>query len=235
MGATMRRNLSLAGLATAVALTAVPLASADTLVVGNPPNSGNCFPLGCVLWAPEYQQVYARGDFPSQLTITGLTFYNTLGGADNGFNGGTYTFALSSTSKLVDGLDLTNLANNIGADNTVVFSGTLPAGPIPVGGNQTIVFSTAFTYDPASGLNLLLDINSPAPIQVSSFFDEDLGNAGGLFSRAMTPGCCTGFSDDGLVTGFVTVPAPKLSSLPALLGVGLGSFAFAALRRRRTT
>ena len=224
------RNLPLAGLATAVMLATASLASAGTLVVGNPPNAGNCFPFGCALWAPEYQQVYARTDFPSQLTISGLTFYNTLGGAGNGFNGGAYTVALSSTSKLVNGLDLTNLANNIGANNTVVFSGTLPAGPIPIGGSQTIAFSTPFMYDPGSGLNLLLDVTSPAPIQVLSFFDEDLGNAGGLFSRAMTPGCCAGFSDDGLVTGFVT-PTPEPASLALLAG---GLLAFAALRRRRT-
>jgi hypothetical protein len=160
-------------------------------------------------------QVYAKADFPDQLLITGLTFYNTLGGAGNGFNGGPYTIALSSTPKPVNGLDLTNLSNNIGADNTVVFSGLLPVGPIPVGGSQTIVFSTPFTFDPASGLHLLLDVTSPAPIAVSSFFDARF-DAGGLFSRAMTPGCCLELSDFGLVTGFVT-PTPEPASL-ALLG-----------------
>jgi len=221
------RNVPLASLVAAVMLAAVPLASAGTLVVGNPPNSGNCFPFGCAIWAPEYQQVYAKADFPGQLSITGLTFYNTLGGAGNGFNGGLYTIALSSTPKPVNGLDLTDLSNNIGADNTVVFSGLLSAGLIPVGGSQTIVFSAPFTYDPASSLNLLLDVFSPAPIQALSFFDEDFGNAGGLFSRAMTPGCCLGFSDTGLVTGFVT-PTPEPASV-ALLGFGL--LGLAALRR----
>ena len=91
---------------------------ASTLVIGNPPNGGNCFPLGCPTWAPQYQQVYARSDFSSPITISGLTFYNTLGEANNGFDTGTYSFSLSSTSKAVDGLDLSNLNNNIGANNT---------------------------------------------------------------------------------------------------------------------
>ena len=205
-----------------VAMHVVTVSSgyASTLVIGNPPDAGNCFPLGCQIWAPQYQQVYASSDFSSPIMISGLTFYNTLGQANNGFDTGTYSFSLSSTSKAVDGLDLSNLNNNIGANNTLVFSGTLPQGPIPVGGSATVTFSTPFTYDPGSGLNLLLYIQSPNPGLSLSFFDADNGNAGGLFSRAMTPGCCFGTSDWGLVTGFVT-SAPEPATL-FLVGVGIG-------------
>src|SRR3954452_4643954 len=104
----------------AVLGTAPLAASASTLIVGDPTGAGNCIPFGCNFWEPEYQQVYASTDFPSQLTITGLTFYNS-GPFSSGFNGGTYTLALSSTSKAVNGLDLSNLSNNIGSDNKVVF------------------------------------------------------------------------------------------------------------------
>ena len=100
--------------------------------------------------------MYASTDFPSQLTITGLTFYNS-GPFSSGFNGGTYTLALSSTSKALDGLDLSNLSNNIGSDNKVVFSGTLPVGPIPVGDRTTVPRPSLMTRQPA---DLLMDVTS---------------------------------------------------------------------------
>ena len=214
--------LRFAGFALAVIFGAVPLASASTIIIGNTPNGGDCAPFGCSLWAPQYQQVYAASDFSSALTIMGLTFYNSLGQATNGFNGGTYTISLCVDSAPVNGLDLSNLNNNVGANNTGVFNGTLPQGPVPVGGSDTITFSTPFTYNPLSGLNLLLYVQSsnpipiinPSPFIFGSYFDANNGTAGGLFSRAENPGCCMSFSDWGLVTGFVTGQVPTVPEPP---------------------
>jgi len=70
----------------------------------------------------------------------------------------------STTTRSVAGLSAT-FAENIGADNTLVLSGTLnwATGNVPGPGNtlqfdMVFPFTTPFLYDPAAG-NLLLDIH----------------------------------------------------------------------------
>ena len=125
-------------------------------------------------------------------------------------------------------LDLGTLSNNVGADNTLVFSGPLPG---LAGGVLHIVLSTPYTYDPANG-NLLMDLFSSGGSGGGVFMDARNGTAGGLFSRAMTPGCCSGDSDWGLVTGFSTgVPEPSTWALMLLGFAGLGAAGYRASRK----
>lgn len=218
----------------AAALSAAALfstaASAGTITIGGPgdANSGNCFPFGCTTWAPQYQQVYGSSNFSGTITIKDLVFYNNnLPGGS--LNTGTYTIDLSQTSAAVDGLNLTNLSSNIGGHDVTVFSGSLPA---LAGGMLTIALSTPYTYNPADG-NLLLDINGSGLTGGGIYLDADNGSAGGVFSRAMTPGCCTGTSDWGLVTGFTIgggVPEPATWAA-MLLGLGMVGAGLRTARR----
>ncbi len=138
-----------------LALCAVP-ALAD-VVVGNPPDqgTGNCFPWGCA-YSGEYQQVYNQGQFSGPITITNLEFYNTQ--VDFGAtttNTGNFAISLSTTAADWNTLSGT-FANNIGANNTLVFSGSIFQA-WAFGDVLHITLSTPFTYNPADG-NLLMDV-----------------------------------------------------------------------------
>ncbi len=212
-------------------LVALPVL-ADTIILGNPPDpgSGNSFPFGSPYNA-EYQQVYAGSAFSGPIQITDLYLYNTQ--FDSGATStpsGTYTVNLSTTSAGVGSLSPT-FADNIGANNTQVFNGSIQQS-WNFGDTLDIHFSTAFTYDPGAG-NLLLDvmgngINTPGNIyyDVSSF---------GPFQRVYCPSglqCSTGVADNdgyGLVTGFgYTIPEPGTL---VMMGTGLIGLV-GAIRRR---
>jgi hypothetical protein len=134
-----------------------------------------CEPFGCptavltggggtslLSWTPEYQQVYAKTAFTlGSYTFTGI-YFPVLGNG-GAPNGGTFQISLSTTSAPVQntgntgtGLNRTSLSANLGADNTVVYVGPLPAIS---GGMLTITFTTPFAYTPSMG-NLLLDVQS---------------------------------------------------------------------------
>jgi len=88
----------------------------------------------------------------------------------------------STTTRSVAGLSMT-FADNLGADNTLVFNGTLnwTTGNLPGPGNTRqfdIVFpcTTPFLYDPAAG-NLLLDTQLSDDGQSQSItLDTEMGN-----------------------------------------------------------
>ena len=111
-------------------------------------------------WTPEFQQVYSALALPpGSTTFTGIAFY-CYGGQPNS---GTFKISLSTTSAstspndtypFVTGLNASNLSTNVGSDNTVVYTGTLPSLS---NGMLTITFTTPFTYNTANG-NLLLDV-----------------------------------------------------------------------------
>jgi hypothetical protein len=141
-----------------------------------PPTDAMCEPFGCpqailtnsggevspLSWTPEFQEVYSSLALPpGSTTFTGIAFYCEGGNP----NGGTFTISLSTTSAPTSpndtypfdtGLNTSNLSTNVGSDNTVVYSGALPALS---NGMLTITFTTPFTYNTADG-NLLLDVQS---------------------------------------------------------------------------
>jgi hypothetical protein len=111
----------------------------------------------------RYQQAYWSSEFPGQMKITGVRFRPDVTGGAFASTLPDVQINLSTTNRPVDGLSLT-FSDNPGADDTVVFSGSLSLSSAyggPLGGPKwfdiVINFSTPFAYEPALG-NLLLDI-----------------------------------------------------------------------------
>jgi hypothetical protein len=206
----------------AALIAAISPAAASSLTIGLPANNGTsitseqiggyaCQPFGCpadvmndgitslLSWSPEYQQVYAKTSFTlGSYTLTGISF--PVSGPHH--NGGTFQISLSTTSAPVlnagnigTGLNRTNLSANLGADNTVVYVGPLPAIS---GGMLTITFTTPFAYTPSSG-NLLLDVQSSNATNSLPYMFVTLGYKQGTFSRIWAG---LGEFDDHHVDGF---------------------------------
>ena len=144
-------------------------------------NSNNALPFGP---ATRYQQIYAASEFPSGSgLITHITyrpdsqaqsFFGTI--ADIQINFSTTSATTSTLS--------TTFADNVGADETVVFSrGSLSfLNPVtgPFGGRKTfsvdISLQSPFLYDPAAG-DLLVDIRNFSggigqPLDSNTFFGQ---------------------------------------------------------------
>ena len=211
----------------ALILAAAPAALASTFTIGAKDDE-NCFPFGCnVSVGTVYQQLYSSSAFSGPASITAVSFQSdpSLGGT---VSGGNFTLSASTTSTTLAGINEFNFASNIGANNTVVFSGGLSAHF--VGGVLTIPFSTPFFYDPAAG-NLLLNFNISGLVPGGAFFDSNDGTST-VYSRAQNFGSSSvGW---GLVTTFDTavsgVPEPAMWGL---MVVGFG-IAGTTMRRRRT-
>jgi len=203
-----------------LALVSVAACLQAATIIGTPAGAANCFPFGCS-GGTRYQQVYDDSNFLGPLTITGLTFYNTVSPGGS-VSSRTFTIHLSTTAVAVDALSAT-MDDNVGPDDALF---TIFAGGPGVTGTFTITGSP-FYYDPAGG-NLLMDIFVSGGTGGGIYLDARSGDAGGVFSRMHDFG--SAFEGYGLVTGFETGSAiPEPGSL-GLMGLGL---ALAAWRRRK--
>jgi len=226
MNLKLKAVLALAALAFGPFMIGTP-ASAANIVVGAPATGQIYIPFGSIAGYPEYQQVYASSDFPGRVTIYDLEFYTVPGSGTGNPNPGTFTISLSATSAPVNGLS-TNLSQNIGSPNTTVYDAVLPAVQ---NGVLTIPLSTPFTYDPAGGKNLLIDIFASTPYTGGPGFEFN-GASGDVFSRGFSGQTIPVANDSGLVTGFTTVPEPSTWAL-TILGLCLVGLGFAGYRKSK--
>jgi phosphatidylinositol-3-phosphatase len=128
-------------------------------------DTGNMFPIFSDK-PVRYQQVFDASQFsrlkPGGGAINGIAFRGHGPGIPFVGTVAQLQVNLSTTGKSADGLSST-FANNVGPDDTQVFSGSLEANVTYAGGPTSfevvINFSTPFQYDPAKG-NLLVDIRN---------------------------------------------------------------------------
>ena len=211
----------LIGYAAVVVLFGTSMKLSGDVLVDGPPVGLNCLPIGCPSEADvtEYQQLYAASNFPSAVTINGLTFFYTFlpPGETRGeglAQGGNFVVALSTVTA-----DVSTFNNLIqaGPDNRVLFSGSLDGFFLPYFSSFTLGGGTFF-YDPTKG-NLLMDVLiSGAPLSSSGGGLDSSASALGIFSRA-TNGSNTGTVGVGLDTRFDTVPEPPTFGLVAAGGL----------------
>ncbi len=192
----------------------------------------------------RYQEVFSASQFAGlgPITITEIAYRP----ASAAHAGGPTTdhgvrFDLSTTTAAPGAMSDT-FANNVGPDDTVVFSGDWTRSTASTNGpgntkafDITLALTTPFLYDPGKG-NLLLDIRSPSTTDSIFPFltDEKAGAGTPVDTVAGNPSTsATGSSLDDLigipggpVVQFTftpaVAPAPEPSSL-ALLGVGIAT------------
>lgn len=195
--------------------------NAQTNVEGN---SSAYVPFNDGAIANRYQQVYAASEFNSlsepQL-ITGISFRPDAD-AGNPFTSNlpSIQINLSTTNSDPDGLS-PMFTENIGANNTVVYNGSLPLTSADTGSavgpkdfDININLQTPFLYNPAAG-NLLLDIRKYLGGNLTTFFDAE-NTTGDSVSTVSTSASTADALNSlatgnvgslGLVTQFTTTPA----------------------------
>src|ERR1051325_4313452 len=164
----------------------VSFSKADTVVAPNNMATGDSAFGSGVLRASNYreQTVYSATHFPADIALlitelryrpdyaTGRAFNTTIANIQ---------INLSTTARNPDGLN-SIFANNVGFDDTIVFSGALnissqflgpPTGPKDF--DIRIPLSTPFLYNPAAG-NLLVDIRNFSGSSASPLSGEAISN-----------------------------------------------------------
>ena len=210
-------------------------------------NGNNTFPFGIgndpyevPSGTQRYQQVYSASDFaalaPGGEYITQIAFRpDATFGAAFSTTLPDIRIDLSTASASPDALS-TTFANNVGADDTIVYGGATGAALSlsssftgPAGGPKDfdiiINLTTPFFYDPAAG-NLLLDVRNFGGGSIPVFDAQDalFDSVSRVYTGFSGVGSATADHADstGLVTRFTTVvPEPGTMLLAALGGASL--------------
>lgn len=221
LAATLLATAALGGLTNAASAQAVVY---DTTA------AGSTVPFATAGGSLRYQQVYDGAAFGGPALLDGLAF-NGFGGA--GFNAliDDVEITLSTTAATPTAFS-TTFANNLGADATVVHSGSLVLSSLGDAYDVQIAFDQAFAFDPAAG-NLLLSlrvVGSDAAVLLQA------GSSSALARVLTTPpgdadsSSGTGNAGFGLATAWSVSPVPEPGSA-ALMLAGL-ALAAPLLRRR---
>ena len=231
------------GMATWAVLTG-SVARATVIVVPNSLTTveaslSNSFPLHIAnsgLSSQRYQQVFAASEF---LSLLGPQFITQIAFRPDAQLGNAFSSTISSiqinlstTSAAPDNLS-TTFANNVGPDDTVVFSGSLALSSVFTGPESgpkdfdiVIDLQTPFLYNPAAG-NLLLDIRNFSG-GFATWLDAQFFN-GDSVSRIVTQMAggdspTANFSDTlGIVTQFITVHGAPIANAGADQSVNEGT------------
>lgn len=185
------------------------------------------------------QQLYASGQFPGAINITGLSFRAAPGTGPVDLTDGSMSVYLSTSPNSPNStsgtLMSTTFADNIGPDNTQVFSAanlTLSdagcSGPGVCPFDLNLNFTTPFLYNPLAG-NLLVELILSNTGGTNGSFDvEAFGAPGGSIAFLEEDGNTTattgtGVEFAGLITQFTynTVPVILVANeVGGMIGAG---------------
>lgn len=198
----------------------------------------------------ELQIDFGAGQFSSltgPVDITGFSFRAKPGTGPVDATIGSLSVSLSNSPNFPNSVGhpllSTTFANNVGPDNTLVFSGSNIAvsnpgcavsGTTPCAFGPNIVFTTPFLYTPGTG-PLLMDLSITNFVGISGEWDvESFSAPGGSIADVFGPlGSPTGdFEYGSNITQLTFTAATPEPASYALVLCGLG--ALSAMRRRRS-